>query len=254
MLQLLAALGSAAVLAAPQPVQSWSDALHGWKAAGPGVEATTDGGRHWHVVFRWGPGGAAQVESLLLTSPRAGIANIGWSTFVTSDGGRHWYLVSGGLGAQSFGAGSLLFGVGNGGITQAVQWPLRNLRCRGRWFHQMAGSLSAYGPKPRTICLEGPGINVRMRTVYSLPVRDGTWEIFGHALVPGGVLAGVYNTSVTPYVFEGELVYRNGTGTIHDLPGADSARAFVDWPNVALVGGAVTWTSADGGDTWTSSR
>jgi hypothetical protein len=242
--------------ATPPPIQSWADAEHGWKAAGPGVEATDDGGRHWRVVFRYGAGGAVQVVSLLRTSPTAGIVGLEYGGFVTTDAGRHWYLMADGPGGDLFGHGSLLFGAEDADIVRAVSWPPRALRCRGKWFHEIAGGLNAYGPKPRTICLEGPGISIPTRTVYKLPqpASDGSWGLFGQTLIPGGLLASVYNVGAEPHaiVFIGELVYRNGVGTLDQLPGADNSRAYVNWPHIALVGGTVTWTSDDGGDTWTS--
>ena len=174
--------------AAPPPIQSWADAEHGWKAAGPGVEATDDGGRHWRVVFRYGNGGAAEVVSLLRTSPTAGIVGLEYGGFVTNDAGRHWYLLSENTpGGVLLGHGSLLFGAEDTDIVQATSWPPRTLRCRGKWFHQIAGGLNAYGPKPRTICLEGPGISIPTRSVYKLPqpATDGSWGLFGQALIPG---------------------------------------------------------------------
>src|SRR5882762_358095 len=115
--------------ATPPPIQSWADAEHGWKAAGPGVEATDDGGRHWRVVFRYGAGGAVQVVSLLRTSQTAGIVGLEYGGFVTTDAGRHWYLMADGPGGDLFGHGSLLYGAEDADIVQAVSWPPRALRC-----------------------------------------------------------------------------------------------------------------------------
>ena len=61
--------------ATPPPIQSWADTEHGWKAAGPGVEATDDGGRHWRVVFRYGAGGGADGDA-----PGAGRAGEGFGS------------------------------------------------------------------------------------------------------------------------------------------------------------------------------
>ena len=239
--------------ATPPPIQSWADAEHGWKAAGPGIEATDDGGKRWHVVFRFGPHGADVIRSLLRTSATAGITTLDYGSFATSDGGAHWYLLSNAPDAV-VGHGALLLSASGAAVQRAVRWPLRHLRCRGRWFHQVASGFDDFGPKPRNICLGGPGVDLPMRSVFRLPVNHGEWETFGPALLPGGLVAGVYDTSSEPYTFVGELVYRNGVGAIHDLAGADFAHPFVDWPQIALVGGAVTWVSPDGGATWTSSR
>jgi hypothetical protein len=246
------------MLAAPQPVQSWSDAQHGWKAAGQGVEATTDGGHHWRLIFRYGPGGASDIDWVLQTSASAGLVGAVSTAFATADGGRHWYSVSSGVPIVStlifdnaVGQGAFLFELDESRVLQAAQWPLRGLTCRGKWFHQLAGGLSDYGPKPRTICLEGPGVAVRTRTVYSAPNGD---SIVKPTLIPGGLVAGVYDTRAVPDRLVGELVYRDGVSSVHPVPGADGAYAFVRWPSIALIGGPVTWTSGDGGDTWTSSR
>src|SRR4051794_10505699 len=123
--------------ATPLPVQSWADAEHGWKAAGPGVEATDDGGRHWRGPFPFGAVGEWDVVALLRTSPTAGLVGFEYGEFVTTDAGRHWYLVANGPGGTVLGHGSLLFGAANDQIVQAVRWPPRALRCRGKWFHQV---------------------------------------------------------------------------------------------------------------------
>jgi hypothetical protein len=240
----------------PAPaIQSWSDAEHGWRAGGAGVQATTDGGKHWRVVFRFGPDGGERVDALITTSPRAGIVELAYGTYVTADGGSHWYLVASAPDVRSMlGHGSVLYAVQDGVIDRAVQWPLRNLRCHGRWFHQIAGDLDDVGPKPRTICLEDKGVDIRTRTVFRLPEpTDGTYDgLFGQALIPGGVIAGVYDITAEPHSvpFLHELIWRNGVATYRDLPGADGARAFVDWPRIALVSATTTWTSDDGGQTW----
>jgi hypothetical protein len=241
----------------PPPIQSWSDAQHGWKAAGQGLEATTDGGRHWHLVFRYGPGGAFDIDWVVQTSPSAGLVGAASTAFATADAGKHWYHVSSGVPIVStlifdnaIGHATLLFELDENRVLQAVQWPLRGLSCRGgKWFHQIAGGLSDHGPKPRTICLEGPGVAVRTRTVYAAPNGD---SIFKPTLIPGGLVAGVYDTRSAPDVLVGELVYRNGVGTVHAVPGAAGSYAFVRWPSIALIGGPVTWTSDDGGVTWDS--
>src|SRR4051812_21210057 len=111
------------VPAPPPPIQSWADTEHGWKAAGPGVEATDDGGRHWRVVFRFGPHGADSVVSLVRTSPSAGMVGVEYGGFVTSDAGRHWYVVAnGGPGGVLYGHGAVLYAVVDLTIDQAVQW------------------------------------------------------------------------------------------------------------------------------------
>jgi hypothetical protein len=108
-----------ALPAAPPPlVQSWADHEHAWRAAADGVEATSDGGRHWRVVLKT-PG----VRWLTRTSPSVGIVGVGVVVVVTKDGGRHWFPVSGFSATSVVGRGDLLYLADGAELRQAVRWP-----------------------------------------------------------------------------------------------------------------------------------
>lgn len=169
------------VAAPPPPLVSYVDRLHGWRASGPGVEATNDAGRHWHVVFRWrAGGGGADVTALVRTSAAAGLVTFSYSaTFVTNDGGAHWYVVAGppndpAVGDQVVGRGPLLFGSRADAILQAEQWPPAQLRCGGRWYHVVQSPIGDYGPAPRNICLGGPGATIHTYVVLAEPPDPAT--------------------------------------------------------------------------------
>ena len=113
-----------ALPATPPPViQSWADHDHAWRAADQGVEATSDGGRHWRVVFRVGPGGAVAVNSLLRTSATAGVIGIDTAgAFVTNDAGRHWVQLAGN--GPELGRGSEAYAA-EANVLVRVEWPPR---------------------------------------------------------------------------------------------------------------------------------
>ena len=166
-----------------------------WKAAGPGVEATSDGGRHWRVIFRWRePDGAADVTSIVRTSAAAGIVTVEYAEFVTSDGGAHWYVVQSRPDVQPWtrvGHGPRLF-QGNGGVIEQVSpWPLRGLRCGGHWYHAVQSPFGDYGPRPRNICLGGPGAVLHTSVVLRAPPEPGTGYtqyLRIRALTPAGLV------------------------------------------------------------------
>jgi hypothetical protein len=95
---------------------------------------------------------------------------------------------------------------------QVLDWPPPHpkLRCGGHWYHQLSGPVGAYEPKPRNICLGGPGITLRTKVARSLPPTPGSADT-----APRGQL-----------------------------------RVFVAWPQIVLVAANGAWISPDGGVTW----
>jgi hypothetical protein len=200
----------------PPPLRtSWADREHAWRGTARGIEATSDGGAHWKLVFPLGVASGASVDVLIRTSAGAGLASIAGRTWVTVDAGRHWYQATGGPTVPAFGHGKLLFGTGGTGIDQAVQWPPRRVACTGRWVHSAASFSSlAAGPRPRTICQQEHGVDIPMRTVWSVPPNDGNWVVFGRALAGGVELqADVIDLTSEPGRYVGTVYYRNGVAT-----------------------------------------
>src|SRR4051794_23253224 len=198
----------------PPPLESWADRGHAWRGSSRGIEATSDGGLHWRVVFPLGVASGAGVDVLIRTSPRAGLASIAGRGWVTIDAGRHWYQATGGPTVPAFGRGDLLFGTGDSGIDQAVQWPPRRVRCTGRWVHSAAyfSSLSA-GPRPRTICQQDNGVELPMRRVWTVPPNDGNWIVYGRQLADGELQADVVDLTSEAGRYIGSVYYRNGVAT-----------------------------------------
>jgi hypothetical protein len=196
------------------PLMSWADREHAWRGTSRGVEATSDGGAHWRLVFPLGVASGASVDVLIRTSPGAGLASIAGRLWVTIDAGRHWYQSTGGPTVPAFGRGKLLFGTGGTGIDQAVQWPPRRVACTGRWVHSAAdfSSLSA-GPKPHTICQQEHGVDVPMRRVWTVPPNDGYWVVYGRRLADGELQADVIDMESELSRYVGTVYYRNGVAT-----------------------------------------
>jgi hypothetical protein len=172
-------------IAPPPPVISWADREHAWRGTTKGVEATSDGGAHWRVVFPLGLASGAPVDVLIRTSAAAGLVSIAGRLWMTIDAGIHWYQATGGPTVPAFGRGSLVFGTGRDGIDQAVQWPPRRVVCTARWVHSAADfSALGAGPKPRTICRQERGVDVRMRRVWTVPRNGEDWVVYGRRPPP----------------------------------------------------------------------
>src|SRR3954447_837610 len=159
------------VAATPPPiVQSWADHQHAWRASSSGVEATSDGGRHWRVVLK-----TPNVTWLTRTSPTVGIVESGDGVQVTKDAGRHWYAVSGFSAQSAIGRGNRLFAANGQELLQGEQWPPKRLRA---------------------------GMTIPVRRLYRM---DGNLVLRVKELVSGGVIADVLDGS-TPVQ---QLVYRD---------------------------------------------
>src|SRR4051794_32361335 len=111
------------MVAAPPPpppplIQSWADHEHAWRAGSAGVEATSDGGRHWRIVLK-----TPRVTWLTRTSPTVGIVESGDGVAVTKDAGRHWYPVSGFAAQSVIGRGGRLYAPDGQQLLQGGQRP-----------------------------------------------------------------------------------------------------------------------------------
>jgi hypothetical protein len=208
-------LASLEPVGTPQPLlTSWADGEHAWRATSRGIEATSDGGAHWLLVFPLGVASGASVDVLIRTSAQAGLASIAGGQWVTIDAGRHWYQVTGGPTVPAFGRGTLLFGTGGTGIDQAFQWPPRRVACTGRWVHSAAYfSALTRGSKPRTICQQDSGVDIPMRRVWTVPPNDGDWIVYGRTLAQGELQADVIDMSTELSRYVGSVYYRNGVAT-----------------------------------------
>jgi hypothetical protein len=260
------ALTLALLLAALVPVGlaradgGWVGDHFGWRLRG-GVDATTDGGRHWRTILCC-EGVALQMAH---TGPTTGMAALGdeqygfYDYFWTVDNGRHWYVFDG-SGADAIGGhGQFLFweDTNKRGVAlyQARPWPPagRALRCKTP-FSPVDGVPGLFCDEPAR----------QPRLVRVTPRIAGADGVGGLVSVPGGTVAlalrHVLGDTATPLLQL--LVRRRGETFVIPLPAATGgALAYyaptlaANWPFVQVTAGtadgrSVVWTSYDGARTW----
>ena len=248
------------------PGESWADSQFGWTTSVPesckplrDVCATDDGGKTWHGIFN----GGTFVFGVVRTSPKAGTVSTGRlesDQFWTRDNGRHWYR-TGAIRGDFQGSGRYPFWIDYTNVLYQVRpWPPRGRAiCKGIWV------TSAFSTKPApkgNIC-SGPPVEAGMHDDVVATLEDGLFG--GIANIPGGVIATIRGTAGggEPRV----LLRRAGRNRIVDLPESGemspcvagfNTEPIVTWPRITVLGcasagapGVGTWTSRDGGRSWT---
>jgi PQQ-like domain len=218
-----ASLPAAGVGRAPG-LASWLDSRHGWVSRENGVFATNDG-RRWRRVY------PLPAQRVVRTSRRAGLISVGAAPtacdctgrrLFTRDGGRTWHAAAS-IGPAFAGRGSKL-----------VWWS-------GSTLHAVPGWPAA----------------ARSRTIVRF---DAT--IADAAVVPGGEAVLLTRMGSGSDATPGLALVHGKRVTMLTLPSAQGtvlARGLsATWPAITVRGVTVdgpsrqiTWTSADGGRTWT---
>jgi hypothetical protein len=248
---------------------TWAGDRYAWRSDGEAVQATTDGGAHWKVIYDPGE----DFWNLAQTAPGVGVVASGGPQAVdlawTITNGRRWYL----LGTDSVnqdglqGHGHFLFylsdlGPSGSQVHEITPWPPQGkyVRCSAHGLDTNA----AGGPT-----CTNPSHPLSNRVVATL--RDGTPNDIEN--IPGGVavlFAGRPAAASAPLYRV--LVRRNGKSVLAALPTLTPAREQalaldegaglrVDWPTLEVTatssldanhptGATATWLSVDGGHTW----
>jgi len=219
----------------PAGSTSWADARHGWQSRASGVYATDDGGSRWKAIL------PQPALAVLRLSATAGVVSTGFAPGVcmcatrqlwTTDAGRTWHdtrTLSGSFAAAS-----------------------------GRVYFWLKGSLRLLAPLP----LHATGARLGARTIAS--VGDGT--IVSAIPFRGGLAALVSNrvdgagwdNSPRVIVVQGgsvktvALPSRPGTPLAQTIKASGARLVVTAVDSVAQPAHAITWSSADGGQTWSA--
>ena len=218
--------------------RSFADALHGWASREDGVYSTDDGGRTWRRVY---PHHAAR---LVRTSAQAGILATGdrvsrcgcrMVRLWTNDGGATWHRTRAAAGSGFVGSSGSVWWWRGGLLYRTVAWPSPAGQLQGRRVAHL------------------PGVIVEAVAVPNGVLALVSNRAFGLGLDNSPRLLLVQGTRVSvlrlPRV-SGDLLVRS---------------LEVAWPSATVRGadvtaftrgeeGPVTWTTLDGGRSWSVAR
>jgi hypothetical protein len=214
--------------------QSFVDALSGWASHEDGLYATEDAGHTWQRIY---PRHAIRVARVTAAS---GLASFGDRVTVcgckqvrlwTADGGATWHKTKEGVGTGFTGAAATLWWWRGGALYKAVSWPPGRRGIRRKFVTRMKGAIVDAKPTAEGIVVlvtnrvGGLGLDNEPRLLF---VEHGKRRVVSLPKAPGDVL-----------VRSLEVAWPQITVNAADVTGF--ARGFE---------GVVTWTSNDGGATW----
>ncbi len=218
--------------------RSFVNGLHGWASREDGVYATDDGGQSWRSIY---PRSAIRVARVSATSgmialgDRVSACGCRQVRLWTSDGGLHWHPTREGVGQGFLGAAGTLWWWRGGGLYRAAAWPPGPRGLRARLSTRVKGAIVDAKPVPEGILalvtnrMSGLGFDHSPRLLL---VQSGARRVLSLPRVTGEVL-----------VRSLDVAWPRLTVRAHD--GVAFTRA---------EEGTITWTSGDGGATWTVTR
>jgi len=254
------------MLIAATPASGGASAKYQWAIVDEQLQATTDGGHHWRVIFA--PEGPVWHEDQI--GRVSGFVSEGdpfdSDTFWTADNGRHWFyapdirLDAGGFAGQ----GRLVFwshtsGGSNGGLPEHNTFSLYQVA----WPPTAANRVCLEGRGPEGYCASRrPLKSTRVARVADRFLAPGALEN-----VPGGVAALLERLPGQTDSPQFELLLRlYGKTESYALPDASPAAQaatsgrgvsfVVSWPTMVVIASnpakhvLVVWQSPDGGETW----
>jgi hypothetical protein len=218
--------------------RSFADALHGWASREDGVYATADGGHSWRLLY---PRSAVRVAPV---SAQTGMIALGERVskcgcrtvrLWTADGGLTWHPTPEAVGGGFVGASGTLWWWRGGSLYRAARWPPARAGLRAKHVAYLPGAIIDAAPVPSGIAalvthrISGLGLDGSPRVLL---VQGRRGRVLRLPRVPGDVLARSLQIawpSVTVHAFDVTAFTRSEEGS-------------------------VTWTSPDGGSTWTVTR
>jgi hypothetical protein len=218
---------------------SFADGLHGWASREEGVFATDDGGRTWRSIY---PRSAAVVvrtsstAGIIVTGDQAAACGCRTVRLWTGDGGATWNRTGAAQGSGLVGSGGTLWWWRGGALFRAVAWPPPPATgLRGQRMARTAGAIVDVKPVPGGVLalasnrLAGLGFDQSPRLLL---VQADQAQVLRLPRVGGDVI--VRSLAVS---------WPSATVTASDVT------AFTRGEQ-----GVVTWSTSDGGRSWTVSR
>jgi hypothetical protein len=218
--------------------RSFADALHGWASREDGVYSTDDGGRTWRRVY---PRHAARLvrtsaqAGILATGDRASRCGCRMVRLWTNDGGATWHRTRAAAGGGFVGSSGSVWWWRGGLLYRTVAWPPSARQLQGRQVAHLPGVI-----------------------VEAVAVPDGVLALVSNRVAGLGLdnsprLLLVQGTRVSVL----RLPRVSGDLLVRALEAA--------WPSARVRGadvtaftrgesGPVTWTTLDGGRSWSVAR
>jgi hypothetical protein len=218
--------------------RSFADGLHGWASREDAVYATDDAGQSWRAVYPRHASRVARVSAqtgMIAVGDRVSACNCRQVRLWTADAGIHWHMTREAVGDGFVGAAGTLWWWRGGRLHKAAAWPPGPKGLRRQNVSSVKGAIVDAKPLPDGIAalvtnrVAGVGADNSPRL---LVVRNGVAGIRRLPRIPGDVLVRSLDAAWP-------------TLTVH----ATDVTAFTRGEE-----GSVTWTSADGGSTWTVTR
>ncbi|HMI98284.1 MAG TPA: PQQ-binding-like beta-propeller repeat protein [Gaiellaceae bacterium] len=218
--------------------RSFPDPLEGWASREDGVYATDDGGHSWRLIYSRNAVRVARVSALtgmISLGDRVSACGCRQVRLWTADGGDTWHQTLEGVGNGFVGGAGTLWWWRGGNLYRAVRWPPPAAGLRRHLVVSRPGAIIDAAPVPGGVAalmtrrVAGLGLDVSPRVLL---VQSGRVRVLRLPRVTGDVLARsleVLWPSLTVHAFDVTAFTRGEQGP-------------------------VTWTSPDGGATWTVTR
>ncbi len=218
--------------------RSFADGLHGWASREDGVYATEDGGLSWRAIYPRSAVRVARVSALtgmIAVGERVSPCGCKQVRLWTADGGLSWHPTPQGVGGGFVGAAGTLWWWRGDRLYRAAQWPPGPAGLRARHAAHLPGSIVDAAPVPGGVAalvtqrVAGLGLDNSPRILL---VQGRSVRVLKLPRVPG------------------EILVRSVEASWPTL----KVRALDTTAFTRGEPGSVSWTSSDGGGTWSAVR
>jgi PQQ-like domain len=218
--------------------RSFSDPLNGWASREDGVYTTEDGGQSWRLLYPRSALRVARVSALtgmIALGDQASACGCRQVRLWTADGGARWHPTAEAVGSGFVGASGTLWWWRGGRLYRAAQWPPAASGLVRRHAAHLPGAIVDAAPIPDGVAA------LVTRRVAGLGL-DGSPRL----LLVQGTRVRVHHLPRVP----GDVLVRSLEAAWPSL----TVHAFDVTAFTRGEEGSVTWTTPDGGSTWTVTR